>query len=1495
MKFKLYWFLFLGSLMLFNLSLYPTLAQEPPLIPSNDQTWLLQKEASPLRFEHLTVEDGLSNSEIMFILQDRDGFMWFGTQDGLNKYDGYKVTVYRHKNNDPYSLSANVVMAGVETRDGNLWFGTDYGGLNRYDKATDQFTVYRHDPTDPTSLSSNGIWALLEDSRGVLWVGTRQGLDRFDPKTEIFKNYAPDPSTPHSLSHRFVTRFFEDSQGTLWVGTRNGLNRYNPATDNFTLYLPNPDDPASISHEQAWDIAEDSRGNLWVATRGGGLNKFDRTTEQFTAYTHDPNDPHSISDNNVWHILADSRGILWAATERGGLNRFDYETEQFTSYQNNPANPLSLSHDDIFWLCEDQSGILWIGSRKRAINKLYPALQRFHWYRHLPNHPLSLNANFVYGILEDEAGILWVATQGGGLNRLDRANQQATYYTHDPHDPTSIATNDLFELYQDKAGILWITTAGGGLNRFDPQTETFTAFKNDPANPHSLISNFITNILPTEDGRFWLGTLGYGLELFDPATNHAIHHRHDPATPHSLSEDTIFALHQGMDGTLWIGTARGGVNRLDPQTGQFTSYQHDSTTPNSLSDNNVRTIYQDTEGIFWFGTLNGLNRFDPTTEIFQNYHITDGLPNESIYGIAPDQQGHLWLSTSKGIVQFDPQKEIFWHYNAVDGLQSNQFNHYSYYSSHTGEIFFGGPNGLNSFWPLQFTISTYLPPVVLTDFQLFNHSVAIGNEVLPVSINQLDQLTLTHEQTVFSFEFAALNYQLSAKTKYQYMMQGFDRDWSPASVKRLATYTNLDPGHYVFKVRATNSDGVLNDTPKTLAVTILPPWWQTWWFRSGSLLVIIGLVIGTPLVIYRWRIQVTEARSRELATLVATRTVELRESEAKYRNVAEQANDGIAILQDWHFKYCNPQFARMIGYTVDEIVGMPFIDIILPKEEITQVYRNRLQGKAVPMRYETTLIHKSGQPIVVEVNAGLMEYDRQPATLVIIRDITEHKQFQQALEAAKEEADIAREKAEVANQAKSIFLANMSHELRSPLNAILGFTQLINHQLLPPDQQEYLTIINHSGEHLLNLINQVLDMSKIEAGRLQLTEKNVDLFRLLNDLEDMFSLKAANKKLSFLFEYGDNIPPYIRTDETKLRQVLINLLHNALKFTTIGGVTIRIYNCRKVASDLESPTKEKANLVNLQFEVIDTGPGIAPEEISYLFQSFVQTETGRQIQEGTGLGLAISHNFVQLMGGELQVESTVGQGSCFKFTLPVRVVESAAKSQSLNKGYAIALESGQPTYRILIADDQWNNRQLLLKILMPLGFELQEAEDGQQVIEKWHQFKPHLIWMDLWMPKVDGFQATKQIKATPEGQNTVIIALTASVLADEQNQVSAAGCDDFLQKPFREAKIFELMHQHLGIRFVHNEDSPKTTTSPASPYLEPAKLAELPVPWLTDFQQATINLNWDKMLQLIDEIKETDTSTAKTFSDLTNNFEYQELLTIIEDAISLTKNKYEAE
>jgi ligand-binding sensor domain-containing protein/signal transduction histidine kinase len=811
-----------------------------------------------IRFERILVEQGLSQNTVNCILQDSKGFIWFGTEDGLNKYDGYKFTVYRHDPKDPHTLSDNTIRTAYEDHSGVLWVGTGRGGLNAFDRVTEKFTHYRHDPDNARSLSYDTVTAVYEDSEGVLWVGTWRGLNRFDREREEFVRYRF-----RRASYR-VTAIYEDESGVLWVGTSDGLARFDRETGEFVHYENISYDVRSLSNNMVRSIWQDRDGVLWVGTGGGGLNRFDWEKEQFTHYLMDPGDTPGFVYNDVTTVYEDQAGVLWVGTDGGGLYQFDREMGQFDVYRTVPHQSDSLSSNYIRSIYQDRQGVLWIGTWDGGVNKYDWSKEKFVHYQNDPDDSNSLSHNHVLSILEDRDGVLWIGTSGRGLDGFDRVKGTFTHYRHNPRDSHSLSNDYVTCLYQDIQGVIWVGTRGGGLNRLDPETGQFVHYQNTVDDSTTLSSDVVEAIHQDRVGTLWVGTMGGGLNRFDAATEQFSHYRYASYDSDSLSSDNVTSIYEDRWGMLWIGTEDGGLDRFDRENERFVRYQSDPGDPNSLSGDAVSSLYEDQVGILWVGTDRGLNRFDQVQGTFTWYDEQNGLPSDVVSGILGDGRGFLWLSTTKGLSRFDPRTETFRNYGVDDGLQGYDFG--AYHKGRSGEMFFGGVNGLNAFYPDDVRDNPYVPPIVLTRLTQGGERVSGDTAVEAVAM-----VTLRWPKNFFEFEFAALNYVQPEKNQYAYMLEGFDKDWNSVGSTRSAQYTDLPGGTYTLRLKGSNNDGVWNDTGVSLTIVVVPPFWMTWWFRGAVVLALIGSVVGG----YWLRVRSFESRTRELATLVEQRTHEI--------------------------------------------------------------------------------------------------------------------------------------------------------------------------------------------------------------------------------------------------------------------------------------------------------------------------------------------------------------------------------------------------------------------------------------------------------------------------------------------------------------------------------------------------------------------------------------------------------------------------------------------
>lgn len=817
-----------------------------------------------IKFSHLSVAEGLSQSGVRAILQDKTGFMWFGTQDGLNRYDGYQFTVYRNQPGNPNTLSNNYITALCEDKAGNIWIGTRGGGLNKFDPVLQKYTVYRHNPQSPDSTNNvggNNISVILLDQTNNLWIGTKDGgLTHYNVDEDRFTIYRPEKNNPNSLSGLDVTAIFQDKDGKLWIGTQNaGLNKFDPIKKEFTLFQHQENNPNSLSKNSVWSIYQDDQEMLWIGTYEGGLNKLDLKTNTFTTYLADPNNPNSISHNTISVIRADRRGVLWIGTYGGGLCRYD--TKTFTSYIPDPNSTTSLSAKVVYSIYEDRTGNIWIGTYNGGINKYNPNIKPFTTYRNNPNNPNSLSYNDVQAIYQDSKGFLWIGTYGGGLNCYDPGKKNFTTYRYNATTKNALTNDQIRAISGDKAGNIWIGTFGGGLNRYNPETKSFTAYHNNPKLPNSLSQDFIWSTYVDSEGTLWIGTRDNGLNRYNPQTDDFTVYRHNDKLSNSLSHNWIYKIYQDSSNFMWIGTYGGGLNKFDPKTETFTTYRNNPDKNNSLSSNLVLSIYQDKEGTLWIGTASGLNKFEPQTQTFQVIREKDGLPNDTIYGILEDDNNNLWLSTNNGICKFNPKTRKFRKYDLSDGLQSNEFNA-ACYKSKNGEMFFGGINGLNRFFPDKIVDNPNIPSIVITEFKIFDK---------PFPIAEKKTLSLSYHENFFSFEFAALDYSAPEKNQYAYQMEGVSKAWVYSGHRRYVSYTNLDAGEYTFKVKGSNNDGIWNENATTIKITIIPPIWKTWW----AYLLYIVLIVGSSISIVQYRLLVLKRQNALLEAKVSERTQEL--------------------------------------------------------------------------------------------------------------------------------------------------------------------------------------------------------------------------------------------------------------------------------------------------------------------------------------------------------------------------------------------------------------------------------------------------------------------------------------------------------------------------------------------------------------------------------------------------------------------------------------------
>ncbi len=806
-----------------------------------------------LNFDHITIDDGLSQSTIHAIIQDKEGFMWFGTYDGLNKYDGYKFTVFKNNPKDKKSVAEGYINCLFEDKQGRIWIGTANKGLDIFDKATNVFTHYKYDPDNPNSISDNRITSIYQDKDDNLWISTFRGLNKYIENSNEFVRYLSKPNAPNSLPHNNIFSISEDDAGNILIGVQgNKLSILDPVSETIENIVFSESYKNVNANNNGNIVFVDSEGEIWIGTEGGGIFRKTKRTEEFINYSTE-SIINPLSNDFVNCLFEDNEGRIWIGTE-GGLNIFNKSTNSIYYHSFNANNPKSVSSNAIYSLCEDAGNTFWVGTYGAGINKYNKYKIKFKHYAHNPQDENSLTYKSVLAIFEDSDNNIWIGTDGGGLDLFDMKNERFIHYKHDPDNPRSFPSNVIIQITEDKNQNLWLGTYAKGLIFFDRKRDIYYNYMPDPNNPNSIGHENVWTVLEDTKGNLWVGTMGNGLDLFDRNTGIFHHYRPEEGNNKSISGIKIKIIFEDSRGNLWIGTEDFGLNLYHYVSDNFTRFVNEEGNFNSLSNNDVRDLFEDSQNHLWIATGGGLNLFDYKAKTFTVYTEEFGLPNNTIDGILEDNSGNLWISTNNGIAKFNLKDSIVRNYDVGDGLQGREFNYTNATLSSTGEMYFGGINGLNVFNPNNIEDNPYPPKVIITDFKIFNISIPyidtkIKDTVIFTPIFKADHIKLSYKENIFSFEFAALDYSAPEKNKYAYMLEGFDDDWINTDAdKRYATYSNLDGGDYLFRVKASNNDGVWNEEGIGIGITIVPPFWKTWWFRiTAFIFAVLVFVTGARL------------------------------------------------------------------------------------------------------------------------------------------------------------------------------------------------------------------------------------------------------------------------------------------------------------------------------------------------------------------------------------------------------------------------------------------------------------------------------------------------------------------------------------------------------------------------------------------------------------------------------------------------------------------------
>jgi ligand-binding sensor domain-containing protein/signal transduction histidine kinase len=890
-------------------------------------TQQLAARDNSLKFKH--INEGLSQSTVQAIIQDNKGFIWIGTNNGLNRYDGTEFTIYESLANNSTSLSDKRITALCEDSSGAIWIGTSLG-LNRYDRNHDYFIRYFADAAKPGTISDDAITSIVQDSAGNLWIGTDAGINRYDRERDRFIIY----DEKKGLLSTQVNEIAKDSKGNLWAATQGGfLHFFDAASDRFIPHKEFNEQLSELSVQTVGAMAGDAQGNLWLGTSGYGIVIL-KEDKPCIHYIHDDNDPGSLAHDVIMSLYKDCSERMWVGTENYGLDLFNREDKNFTHFSYNPNDTYSLSSNSIYSIFEDKEGKLWVGTFHTGLNVMDPYQEKFSHYRHIANLKNSLSNNIVTTVLEDASGNLWIGTDGGGLNYF---NPKHNSFRHYRQEPQGLKSDAVLSLCYDDDTNLWIGTWAGGINVYNSHNNSFTYYNQENC---GLENNNIYNLLKASDGKIYIGTNGGGLSIFDKTHNTFVTHRYNSTDTMSLSSDVIRCIYQDRAGTIWVGTYSEGLNRLqEDDTGKITFKRYQNAN-SKISDGHITSMYEDVKGNFWVGTLDGgLNRMDRNTGDCKVYRKEEGLPGNSVMGILEDFSGNLWISTGSGLCKFNPDKETFRIYNLSDGLQGKEFSLNAAYKTRRGDLLFGGRSGFNLFNPEQVRDNPHTPAVYITGFRIQNKPVKVGDEKSPLKrhVSETEELVLSYKQSFLSFDYVGINYSHGDKNQYAYILEGLEEEWNYVGIQRTASYTNLSPGDYVFRVKAANNDNRWNEQGVCIKITIDPPFWVTWWFR---LLAVLTIMAGAYLW-YRQRMNRIRRQNRELEQKVAERTEDLRNktialeaSKKETDDILHTVSEGLFLLNRKH--QLGSQYAMVLEkiFEKEKLAHSNFFDLI--KEGITK-------------------------------------------------------------------------------------------------------------------------------------------------------------------------------------------------------------------------------------------------------------------------------------------------------------------------------------------------------------------------------------------------------------------------------------------------------------------------------------------------------------------------------------------------------------------------------
>ena len=1197
------------------------------------------------RFRHITIDEGLSQSAVYALLQDREGFIWVGTKDGLNRYDGINFKIFRHNPLDSSSLSNNYITELYQDRDGYIWVGTA-GGLDRLDPVSGLFKHYEASETNSTPGNIR-ISAIGEDRFGHIWVGTKTGLylltDKNRPRFTVFHANVGDTL---SISHNTIRKIMTDRNGQTWFATFGGISRL--LTDSvgsvrgFRNYYPHLPLSGNPTDYEVVSMFEDDRGLFWLGNIRG-LTRFNPHNGRFRIFTHGYSQDRD-GWGSVYGLIQGPGAAIWSVTSIG-LMLFDTTKQTYRKLTHLPNVPFSLNNSQLTRIMRDRSGVIWIGTNGYGLNVFNPRNERFKLYRRPADFKSYIDRFSVSALLKSRDGQLWISADV--LYVLDMKSGRLHSFETDPKHPVDFGNAGASSLMEDDRGNIWL--AGyEGVYRYTISTQQTRHF----SRASGLKEKVAYKLLQSRDKFIWIVTASW-LTRYNPRRGTF---RHYPfKTPKVRNFTPITAIVEDRASNLWLATDNGLI-RFDPKTEVFTYYRHKENFRTGLGANMILSLTVDPvrPGRLWLGTSGlGLARFDADSDSLILFNESDGLPNNVVYAALPDREGNFWLSTNRGLCRFNPATLETENFDVNDGLQSNEFNTGAYFVAKDGEMFFGGIKGLNYFYPRDIHKNPYKPPTIITGLRIFNNPVSNKNNplILDSLITVKRHLHLTYRENIFSLEFSALDYSAPQRNRYAYRMLGFNNNWIQAGNQRFATFTNLPAGRYTFQVRGANSDGLWNEHPRSLIISVRPPIYKTWWAYSLYVL-IFGLFL--------WGV-----RQYEMKRIVL---------------------------------------------------------------------KNRLNMK-----------------------------------------------------------EIEGEKLRELSVLKSRFFANISHEFRTPLTLILGPIETLKQKIHGKTSLNLLDIMQRNADRLLQLINQLLDLAKLDSGKMEIHLRQGDIVAFLRGIISSYDTLAQNKNIRFTFS-SESPGHLVLFDHEKVENIFHNLISNALKFTPGNGwvsVVVRF---------IEESNKQR----HIQVVVSDSGPGIPVEKSAFIFDRFYQADDSDRGKGGSGIGLALVKEMVELQNGHLVYNPGKQGGAVFTVTLPCSnsdlIFTSSETSQDVEDDEKAPIEAKSESRSLVLVIDDNEDMRMFIRSILDEKFEILEADNGITGKKKAMESIPDLVISDVMMPEMEGNTLCRILKNDEKTSHIPIILLTARAGSADKISGLQSGADDYLVKPFHSDELCARVNNLIEMR-----------------------------------------------------------------------------------------------